>query len=231
MVQTRGFISQEQVQPRAQSCVVQRKGRRGVLVVLLLLLLLPRTAHAKPGEADFRRFTDYVWLLLGAGAGLALHEGSHLLFDVASDARPTVVGVSLGPFPFFAIQPTNIQSNQQRYAIAQAGFLMQNIYSELILRIDPHLREHHRPLLKGMLAFHVLLSAGYAVTGFADIGPAQSDVNTAARALGVPPWAIGTMLLVPAVCDTYRYFVPDSRWAPWVSLSGKLTMLGATLAF
>jgi hypothetical protein len=36
---------------------------------------------------------------------------------------------------------------------------------------------------------------------------------------------------VPVITDTYRYFVPDSRWAPWVSLGGKLTMLGATLAF
>ena len=33
---------------------------------------------------------------------------------------------------------------------------------------------------------------------------------------------IGTLLAVPAVCDLYRYLVPDSRWAPYVSIGGKL---------
>ena len=59
----------------------------------------------------------------------------------------------------------------------------------------------------------------------------QSDVNTMSRSLGVPPWGIGLMLIVPAFCDTYRYFVPNSRWAPWVSLAGKLSMVGAALTF
>jgi hypothetical protein len=52
---------------------------------------------------------------------------------------------------------------------------------------------------------HVALSLGYAI--------------------------IGLMLLAPAVVDAYRYFVPDSRWAPWVSLAGKLTLMGALFAF
>jgi len=205
------------------------KRRLAALVIALLLFGTVRPAAAR--EADFRRFTDYLWLVLGAGVGLALHEGSHLALDYALDTKPTVVGVSLGPFPFFAIQPTEVHSDQQRYSIAMAGFLMQDLYSELILRVDPHLREHHHPFWKGMLALHVGLMLGYAITGLAGIGPPQSDVNTMSRALGVPPWGIGLMLMVPAACDTYRYFVPDSRWAPWVSLTGKLSMVGAALAF
>ncbi len=200
-----------------------------VTVLALLTVLGPRPAQAR--EGDFRRFPDYLWLLLGAGAGLAVHEGGHLLFDAALDTRPKVVEVKLGPFPFFAIEPTRIRNNQQRYAIAQAGYLMENIYSEAILLADPHIREQRHAFLKGMLLFHVVLDAGYAITGFAGVGPPQSDVNTMSRGLGVPPWAIGIMLMVPALCDTYRYFVPESRWAPWVSLGGKLTMVGAGLAF
>lgn len=184
-----------------------------------------------PKEADFRRFTDYLFLLLGAGTGLVLHEGGHVLMDYAVGAEPTFVPVKLGPFPFFAIQPSHLETNQQRYTVAMTGFMMQDIYSELILHIDPRLREHHHPFLKGMLAFHVLLNTGYAITGFANIGPAQSDVNTMARSLGVPPWSIGLMLIAPALVDTYRYFVPDSRWAPWVSMGSKLTMIGGALAF
>lgn len=206
--------------------------KRGAVAALLLCAMLglfPAPAGAR--EADFRRFPDYLWLLLGAGVGFVVHESGHLLFDAMLGTDPKFVGVKLGPFPFFAIQPTNLHSNQERYFIAQAGFMMEDVYSELILGINPHLREHHRPFLKGMLAFHVVVDVGYAVTGIAGIGPSQSDVNTMSRGLGVPPWAIGLMLLVPAAGDTYRYFVPDSHWAPWVSLGGKLTMVGASLTF
>lgn len=198
---------------------------------LALVCVLGVARPAAGREADFRRFTDYLWLLLGAGIGLALHEGTHLALDYALDTKPTVVPVSLGPFPFFAIQPNDVRNNQQRYSIAMAGFMMQDLYSEIILHADPRLREHHRPLLKGMMAMHVGLMLGYAITGFANIGPAQSDVNTMSRAIGVPPWGIGLMLIVPAACDTYRYFVPNSKWAPWVSLAGKLSMVGAALTF
>jgi hypothetical protein len=204
-------------------------GRRPAALLLVLLLSLGRPARA--GEADFRRFTDYLWLLLGAGAGLVLHEAGHVALDYAIDARPILVGVKLGPFPFFAIQPTNLRTDQQRYTVAMAGYIVQDVYSELILHLSPRLRERHRPFLKGMLAMHIGLSVGYAITGFAHVGPPQSDVNTMARSLAVPPWSVGVMLIVPALADTYRYFVPDSRWAPWVSLGGKLSMIGTALTF
>lgn len=216
--------------PRAATRRSPRHPSRGGAAALALVLGL-FSAPAQAREADFRRFTDYLWLLLGAGAGFVTHESGHLILDGALGTDPRLVPTKLGPFPFFAIQPSHIRNNQQRYAIAQAGFMMEGVYSELILGLDPRLREHHHPFLKGMLGFHIVLDLGYAVTGLAGVGPAQSDVNTMARGLGVPPWAIGVALLVPVLADTYRYFVPDSRWAPWVSLGGKLTMLGATLAF
>lgn len=215
---------------RAEKRRSPRPLSRGGAAALVLILCLG-SAPAQAREADFRRFTDYLWLLLGAGAGFVTHESGHLILDGVLGTDPKFVPTQLGPFPFFAIQPSHIRNNQQRYAIAQAGFMMEGIYSELILGLDPRLREHHHPFLKGMLGFHIVLDLGYAVTGLAGVGPAQSDVNTMARGLGVPQWAIGLALLVPALTDTYRYFVPDSRWAPWVSLGGKLTMLGATLAF
>lgn len=205
--------------------------RRPLALALILTLLCGAARPAAAREADFRKFTDYLWFALGASLGFVLHEASHLTLDYALDAKPTFVPVSLGPFPFFAIQPTDVHTNQRRYAIAQAGFMMQDLYSELILQVDPKLRQHHHPMLKGLLAIHLGLSLGYAITGFAHIGPAQSDVNTMSRASGIPPWGIGLMLMGPVVCDTYRYFVPDSRWAPWVSIASKLSMIGASVAF
>lgn len=201
------------------------------MLLLLVLLLSPPARADLPKEADFRKVTDWLWLLAGAASGLVIHESGHVLMDLATGSEPELRKVTLGPFPFFAIQPTKVQSPQQVYAISMMGFATQGLYSELILGIDPRLREHHRPFLKGLLGFHVVLSVGYAVTGLAGIGPPQSDVNSMARALNVPSWGTGLLVLVPAACDLYRYFVPDSRWAPWVSLGGKLTMVGAAAAF
>ena len=194
-------------------------------VVALVLLGGARPAAAE--EANFRRFTDYLWLLGGVATGFVAHEGGHLVLDYALGTHPTFDRVKTGPFPFFAIQPHRL-SPQKRYATAVAGLATQDLYAEIILGVDPRIREHSRPFLKGMLAFHVALSVAYAVTGFARAGPRQSDVNAMARGSGWPPWAIGLMLLGPAALDTYRYFVPDSRWAPQVSVAGKVTMVGVT---
>jgi hypothetical protein len=38
------------------------------------------------------------------------------------------------------------------------------------------------------------------------------------------------MLLVPALMDTYRYFFPESKWAPWVSRTGKAAVFGLMFA-
>ncbi len=203
--------------------------RRWLAGAVLLVLSWTRPAAAR--EADFRHVSDYAWFLLGAASGLVLHESGHLIMDYSLGAYPTLVPVKLGPFPFFAIQPRNIRTNQDRYAITVAGFAAQDLWSELTLGFCPRLRERHHPFLKGMMAFHIALSIGYAVTGFAGVGPPQSDVNNMSFALGVPQWVVASLLMVPALTDLYRYFVPDSPFAPWVSMSSKLTAVGIALTF
>src|ERR1700760_1148433 len=64
-------------------------------VAVLAVLSLLGTAPVQAREADFRRFPDYLWLLLGAGMGLVVHESGHLLFDAALGTDPTLVGVKL----------------------------------------------------------------------------------------------------------------------------------------
>lgn len=232
---------------RASARSSRLRGPRCSLPLLLLLCAPPataatalspaaRVAPAKvpkrpPFEASFRRPTDYLWILLGAAAGFVMHESGHVVMDLSFGKVPRFVPVKLGPFPFFAIEPQGLRGGQERYFIAAAGFLTQDLWSELIFGFVPRLRERDRPLLKGLLGFHIVLSLGYAITAFAGIGPPQSDVNSMARGLGVPSWAIGTLLAVPAVCDLYRYLVPDSRWAPYVSIGGKLGTAGIAFAF
>jgi hypothetical protein len=151
--------------------------------------------------------------------------------DVVYGKSISFVGTKLGPIPFFAIQPCCNLARQQEWVIGSAGFMAQDVSSELILWLAPRLRSQRRGFLKGVLIFDVALSIGYAISGFANIGPPQSDVQTMARGLGVQPWQVGLMLIVPATVDIYRYLVPHSVWAPWVSIQAKVLMLGVGFTF
>lgn len=209
----------------------QSRASRAALVVLLVLTLAA-PAHAKIGrEADFRQVKDWAWLALGAASGFVAHELGHVLADLAFGKSISFVGVHLGPFPFFAIQPCCNLSPKEQYVIASAGFDVQSIDSELILWLAPRLRTQRRAFLKGILVLDVALSLGYGITAFAGIGPPQSDVNTMARGLGTPTWPLGFWLIIPAAFDVYRYLVPGSRWAPYASLQGKMMMLGASFTY
>jgi hypothetical protein len=182
-------------------------------------------------EADFRHVADYAWFALGAAAGFVGHELGHMMTDVFFGKTVSFVPVYLGPIPFFAVQPCCDLTPLQNYVIGSAGFVVGDVSSELILQIAPRLRSQRHAFLKGVLMFDILLAAGYAITGFANIGPPQSDVNTMARGLNVPPWQVGVMLMVPSVVDMYRYFVPRSVWAPWTSIAGKTFLVGVGFTF
>jgi hypothetical protein len=205
------------------------------LALGLLLLVAAQPVHADESverpEADFHHFADYAWFALGAASAFVGHESGHMFMDVVFGKSVRFVAVHLGPLPFFAIQPCCNLSRREEYIIGSAGFMVGNVSSELILQLAPRLRSRRRAYLKGVLMFDIVLALGYAVTGFAGIGPPQSDVATMARGLGVPPWQVGLMLAVPASIDLYRYFVPKSVWAPWTSISGKTMMLGAGFTF
>ncbi len=197
------------------------------------LTLLPSAAqadHLAP-EADFRQFKDWAWFALGAASGFVGHEFGHVMADFAFGKSIRFTKVTLGPFPFFAIQPCCNLTHQEMWVIGSAGFVAQDINSELIFWLAPRLRSKRHAFLKGVLILDIALSLGYAITGLAGIGPDQSDVNTMARGAQVEPWKVGIWLIVPAVVDFYRYLMPDSKWAPWISIQGKLTLLGASFFF
>jgi hypothetical protein len=115
---------------------------------------------------------------------------------------------------------------QKQYAIASAGINGQNITSEIILTLYPNLREEHRPFLKGVLAFDVFTSIGYALVGRKD---RDGDLRGMSEALGVSDKWMATLVFLPAAVDTYRYFYPESRWAPWISRGAKGYLLGLAL--
>ena len=167
------------------------------------------------------RVVDTVKFLAGAALGLGIHESGHLVFDGIFAASPSIKGVTFGPVPFFAITHRGDLSPRREFAISSAGFWMQDLSSEWILSRRPALRPAHAPVAKGLLAFNVLNSTGYACVAFARAGPFERDSRAMASSIDVDERAIGALVLAPAVLDAIRYFRPEARWAKWASRAVK----------
>ncbi len=172
------------------------------------------------------RFLKFV---AGAGIGLGLHEAGHLAFDWAFDAKPRLKRVEFGGIPFPALVHRTDLSPRRELTISSAGFWTQYLASEHILFRRPHLRAERAAVLKGVLAFQILTSAGYAAAALARAGPAERDTRGMAISSGIDERAIGVLVLAPAVLDAYRYVRPDARWAVWVSRAAKIGTVGLLL--
>lgn len=199
-------------------------------LVLAFSMCALSAARVRADDATYTKPQDWLLLLGGAVSGLVLHEMGHLTVDLIADNKPVIRPVALGPLPFFAISPTQAKSSGELYGVAMAGFFVEAVYTELIFANSPDLRYHHQPFLEGMLALHFALDLGYAITGFAGIGPHESDVNTMARAADVSPAAIGTMLALPLMFDLLRYLKPELRnRSIWIGMSARWLMFGGVL--
>jgi hypothetical protein len=177
-----------------------------------MLVALPREAAAQNGFGAF---------LGGAAVALAAHEGGHLVLDAAVGAHVDLKKVSAGPIPFFAITHQPVTPTRE-FAISSAGFWVQHATNELILSRRPHLRSERAPFTKGVVAFNVLTSIGYAVTAFAQAGPPERDTRGMAASTRIDePW-IGGAILTPALLDGARYYRPDLAWLKWASRAAKV---------
>jgi hypothetical protein len=182
-------------------------------------------ARQQPPAAAENRAASVGRFLAGAAGGLVAHEAGHLFFDVVFDADPRLDKVDFHGIPFFAIGHRTDISPRKELVISSAGFWVQHAGSEWILTRHPRLRSERAPFRKGMLAFNVLASVGYAGAAFATTGPQQRDTYGMARSARVDePW-VGGMILAPAVLDAWRYFDPDARWAAWLSRALKAGLL------
>lgn len=213
---------------------------RPIWVGFLLLFVQGTAIGAEEWTAS-----DYGWFLSGGAAAFFLHEGAHALVaeSLGFDARLESRGK---PIPFIVVRYDLVSTKdenghvrytdeegrpvsdgaQKQYAIASAGINSQNITSEAILTLYPNLREERRPFLKGVLAFDILVSAGYALIGRKD---PDGDLRGMSEALGVNDKWMATLVILPAAVDAYRYYYPESRWAPWVSRVSKGYLLGLAL--
>lgn len=171
------------------------------------------------------RAAQTVGFLAGALTGLAIHEAGHVALDVAFDADPRLKRVEFHGIPFFAIAHRSDLSPRREQAVSSVGFWIQHASSEWILTRSPDIRSQRAPMRKGILAFNVLTSAGYAGAAFAHTGPPERDTRGIAQSARMDERWVGAMLLVPAAMDAWRYFDPDAKWATWTSRAAKVGML------
>jgi hypothetical protein len=182
----------------------------------------PPAQAVTPPPAEEHRLTDSVKFLTGAALALVAHEGGHVVFDAVFGAKVDVVAIHFGPFPFFAVSHPAGLPPREEFTISSAGFWVQEAGDEWMLTSRPNLRAEHAPLLKGMLAFNVLNSVGYAIVAFAEAGPYERDTRGMAQSIGVSERGIGAVILAPALLDAYRYYRPNARWAVWASRAAKV---------
>ena len=192
----------------------------------LMLTGVARTASAQdaPPSTSVNRAESVSVFLAGSAVAFGAHEGGHLFFDLLFDADPGISKVDFHGIPFFAVTHSTV-SRRQELIISSAGFWVQHAGSEWLLTRRPGLRREHAPFAKGVLAFNVLASVGYAGAAFARTGPPQRDTRGIAVSAGIDePW-VGAMILAPAVLDSWRYFHPDAKWAAWASRAAKVGMV------
>jgi hypothetical protein len=193
----------------------------GLTIFALAHPVRAQEAPASEPQPKSHRTAAVVKFLAGAALGLASHESGHLVLDFAFDAKPWIKRVELGGIPFFAITHRSDLSPRREFAVSSAGFWVQESWNEILLTRRPMLRHDHAPVAKGVMAFNILASIGYAAVAFAKAGPVERDTRGMADAGRVDERAIAAIVLAPAVLDGYRYFRPDARWAKWASRAVK----------
>jgi hypothetical protein len=171
---------------------------------------------------EARPAVQFLKLTGGAAIAFGAHEAAHLMFDLAFGANPHLKKVNLGGIPFFAIAHRGDLSRRREYIISAAGFWSQYAGTELILSRRPNLRHQRAPVEKGLLAFHVVTSAGYGVVALLRAGPGERDTRGMAFGARMDERAIGGLILAPAILDAIRYTRPSARWVAWASRAAKL---------
>jgi hypothetical protein len=215
-----------------------RLAERVFLVALLAATLHSSAVSAQPADLHTGKKEESkdsttactLKFLAGAATGLAAHEASHVVFDFAFGATPSVKGVSFHGIPFFAITHPGV-SRREEFVISSAGFWTQQAIDEWLLTKRPRLKGEHAPFSKGLLAWGIGASAVYSIAAFARTGPPERDTRGMAVSYGPngidEPW-IGALVLAPAVLDGVRYLVPDQKWAVWGSRAVKILMVVMT---
>jgi hypothetical protein len=207
---------------------------------------VPAEAVQKPELIGKITVAKTAWFAGGFVTAFVLHESGHLITDLSLGVKPHVDPVwFLGFIPFFAIDSgigctgRVCSQNGQPFGAGQrgaamifsAGFQMQHIEDELILSLQPDLRNVDGPFRKGMFAFNTATSIGYVIADWIGIEPVTGDIASMNRVTRVPRAITTGGLMSIAAVDLLRFWYPESQALPWASRALKVAFAGAVVAF
>lgn len=193
-----------------------------------------------------------VWRTVGLGVAGALtaflaHETGHVFANLMMGNNPHFEGTMVfGAIPFVVVSPgidcdpapCRDRSGERfragrrgNFFIVTAGFHVQHLLDEVLLSQEPALKSRYAPFQKGMLLFNLFLSCLYAGGAFTGLEDPHGDLVNASELSHFREAWLASLLLVPVALDTYRFFVPASRWSPWVSRGAKAALLGLNFSF
>jgi hypothetical protein len=183
----------------------------------------------------------------GALSGLALHEMGHVTANLAYRNVPGVQGIVVSGFiPWFVIDArlslsrgvyyerngsVFVGGGRAYYVINTAGFMVQNVGSEILLSSRPQLLHEHAPYAKGLLWMNMLLSLGYATASLLGVEDPHGDIYGGARHSGYPSPLIAGVVFSNGSLDLLRYLFPDNTWLPWLSRASKVMLFGMDFSF
>jgi hypothetical protein len=220
-----------------------------------VVLLIATTAHAQEVQIIYETPAEEppplaATLALGAAGAVTAflaHETGHVVANLLLGNVPRIHGTKVWGFlPFPVISPDiNCYGNRcttrnghrfptgrnGSYFIVTAGFDVQHITNEIVLTLDPNLKDEYAPFEQGLVAFNILLSGIYAAGAYTGLEDPHGDLKAAAKRSGVPEGWLATWLLVPAVLDVYRFFYPSATWSAWASRAGKASLFGLGFVF
>lgn len=180
---------------------------------LLLAVLLNTNAYCDGWSFDDAR-TEWGRFSLGFASGVIGHELGHY-------AIATSKGYKVGHDGLSIVYPGAMFTASDQLQVASAGFQMQWLLSEWVLRDSSGSVPEYRPgnFGAGVVCSHIAITLAYLVY-LKD--QKQGDVAGMAQATGYSNDRIALALAVPGVLDTWRLFgnkVPE--WVPQLSLIGK----------
>ena len=189
---------------------MSRARRVAVALAWVACLAASPQAPAQLWSAEESR-AEWKQMALGVLLGVAAHEAGHFAMAEILDQEAEFDGLTI-------VYPGDDLSDQDRVRLASAGYQVQWVLSETLLRRH----EKGVPMTgvnAGIIASQILVTAAYLTVLY---DHEDGDLTGISEATGWSRSLVAAWLLLPTALDGWRLFgqdVPD--WAPRLSLMSK----------
>ncbi|MFA5386531.1 MAG: hypothetical protein WC297_02630 [Candidatus Paceibacterota bacterium] len=183
-----------------------------ILILAVILLLFGKTLFAEESLQN-----KIIEVALGGMTSYGLHEAGHYL---AAEA----VGGKDVEFGRFVTWNGGVDGKTDNFMVSSAGFMTQNIGSEIALSIQ----EKHKT--KSYFVLGILLHNFFQETFYHE-KKHYDDLHNMEKNSDLNEDEIRTFLAVKSIIDLYRFYHPDQKWSIWASRSMTGTIIGISFNF